>query len=121
MEAIMDRYRDEPLIILLKKKHVPMARRYIDTGYYQKAVESYEKLADRLDSIVIREEMKNRIESDLAKGRFDIYRRKDEGLDIAEPLSIFTQAQKRFTEGKVLMAEYLLEVSRKYCDNILAT
>jgi hypothetical protein len=120
MEALMERYREEPLIVLMRKKQVPMAKRYLETGNFHKAVEAYEKLADRLDSINVRDEVRKRIESDLAKGRFDIYRKKDEGLDISEPLSIFAQAQKRFTEGRVILAEYMLEVSKKYCEDLLA-
>jgi hypothetical protein len=121
MEAMLERYREEPLIVLMRRKQVPMAKRYLETGNYRKALETYERMAERLDTILVREEVRKRVESELAKGRFDIYRRKDEGMDISEPLTIFSQAQKRFTEGRVVLAEYLLEVSRKFCESMLAT
>lgn len=120
MDAIIDRYREEPPIVLIRKKRLPLINKSVTMGNFRNAIDMYEKLVEAMDDIKVRDETRKRIESDLAKSRFEMYRRKDEGYDIAEPLSLFSTAQKRLSEGKVIPAEYYLEVSKRYCEDILA-
>ncbi|MDG6224355.1 MAG: hypothetical protein QCI82_02455 [Candidatus Thermoplasmatota archaeon] len=119
MDAILDRYREEPPVVLIKKRRLPLIRKSASMNNFRNAIDMYEKLVETLDAVKVRDEIRKRIESDLAKSRFEMYRRKDEGYDISEPLSLFSMAQKRLNEGKVLPAEYYLEMSKRYCEDIL--
>ncbi|MFW3146345.1 MAG: hypothetical protein ACMUIE_05990 [Thermoplasmatota archaeon] len=116
LEIIMDRHKEEPVMYYLKRRHVPLLKKLSELGMYHKALETYKQIEQKLDNVVLPEERKGRVENDLTEIRFEIYKKKDEGKDISEPLTLFTLAQKRFGEGKVVPAEYLVEVSKRYCE-----
>ncbi len=119
LEVIMDRYRDEPQMFLIKKKRIPFITKLIDLGRYRKALELYRELGSNFPKILTKGDMKKRIEKDMNELKFEIYTRKDEGQDITEPLSFYNTAQKRLSDGSLIEAEYLTLLSRKYMDSLI--
>ena len=119
LEAIMDRYRDEPQMFLIRKKRVPFIKKLTDMGRYSKALDLYHELGSNFPKILTKGDMRTRIEKDMNELKFDIYTRKDEGLDITQPLSFYKTAQKSFSDGSLIEAEYLTILSRKYMDNLM--
>ncbi|MGA1872412.1 MAG: hypothetical protein ACMUHY_01960 [Thermoplasmatota archaeon] len=121
LEVLMDRHKDEPIVYFIKKKQVPILRKLAELGNFNKALEHYRELESRFTDVIISEDKKDSVESELNDIKFEIYKRKEEGMDITEPLSIYTQAQKRYNEGQVVPAEFLIEVSRRYCETFMPT
>ena len=119
LEVIMDRYRDEPQMFLIRSKRIPFIKKLTDLGRYSKALDLYRELGSNFPKILTKGDMKARIEKEMNELKFDIYTRKDEGMDITEPLSFYKTAQKSFTDGSLIEAEYLTLLSRKYMDNLL--
>jgi hypothetical protein len=116
LEVVMDRHKDEPVVYHIKSKDVPILRKMTEMGNFQKALANYKDIESRLSDVMTNEDKKDSVESELNDIKFEIYKRKEEGLDISEPLSLYTLAQKRYGEGNVVPAEYLIEVSRRYCE-----
>ncbi len=119
LEVIMDRYRDEPRMFLIRKKRVPFIKKLTDLGRYRKALELYRELGSNFPKILTKGDMRKRIENDMNELKFDIYTRKDEGQDITEPLSFYNTAQRSFSDGSLIEAEYLTLLSRKYMDSLM--
>lgn len=119
LEAIMDRYRDEPVIYMIRKKRIPLIRKLIDLGRYRKALDLYQDVENHFSVIKTRDDIKTRVETNLTECKFELYKRKDMGQDITEPLSLYTQATKKMNEESVVQAEFLTEVSKRYCDQFL--
>lgn len=119
LEVIMDRHRDQPVIFHVRNRHVPILRMMEDMGKFQSAIEEYRKLSSKFAGLKLPEDKKNGIETELTECKFEIYKRKEEGMDISEPLKLYTTAQKKFTSGQEVPAEYLVEISRRYCDSFL--
>jgi len=119
LEVVMDRHKEEAIVYHLKRKQVPILRKMAEIGNYHKALENYKVLEEKLTEIITTEEKKESVEEELNEIKFEIYKRKEEGLDISEPLSLYTMAQKRYGEGNVVPAEYLIEVSRRYCESFM--
>ena len=112
----MDRHKDEPVVYHIKSREVPILRKMTEFGNFQKALDNYKEIEARLSDVVTNEDKRDSVESELNDIKFEIYKRKEEGLDISEPLSLYTLAQKRYGEGNVVPAEYLIEVSKRYCE-----
>jgi hypothetical protein len=119
LEVLLDRHRSEPLTYYIRNRQVPILRRMEQLGRLNKALESYRKLENRFSELKVPLDKRAEIESNLTDLRFELYKRKDMGLDITEPLSIYNRAQKVFSEGKVIMAEYLTEVTKRYYERFL--
>ncbi len=119
LEAIMDRYRDEPQMFLIRKNRVPFIKKLTDLGRYSKALDLYRELGSSFPKILTKGDMRKRIEKDMNQLKFDMYTRKDEGQDITEPLSFYKTAQKSFSDGSLIEAEYLTLLSRKYMDSLM--
>ncbi|MGA1848765.1 MAG: hypothetical protein ACMUHB_05425, partial [Thermoplasmatota archaeon] len=119
LEVLMDRHREEAVMYHLKRKHVPILRKMAEVGKYQNALDNYRSLVKKLSDVMVAEDKKEMVESDLNEVKFEIYKRKEQGLDISEPLSLYTMAQKRWGKGDVVPAEYLIEVSKRYCDTFM--
>ena len=90
-----------------------------EVGKYQNALESYRDIVKKLTYVRVPDEKREYVETELNEVKFEIYKRKEQGLDISEPLSLYTLAQKRWGKGDVVPAEYLVEVSRRYCDTFM--
>jgi len=119
LEVLMDRHREEPVMYHLKRKQVPILRKMAEVGKYQNALESYRDIVKKLTYVRVPDEKREYVETELNEVKFEIYKRKEQGLDISEPLSLYTLAQKRWGKGDVVPAEYLVEVSRRYCDTFM--
>jgi len=119
LEVVMDRYRDDPNMHLIKERRVPIMRKLTEMGRYRKVMEMYRELEGVFPTVLLTDEKKDRLEEELNQTRFEIYSKKDEGEDIAEPLEIYNEAQKSFGEGNVVLAEYLIQVGRRYLDTML--
>ncbi|MBN1538926.1 MAG: hypothetical protein JW939_02190 [Candidatus Thermoplasmatota archaeon] len=119
LEVLMDRHKEEPMVYYLKKKQVPVLRKLEELGHFLKALEHYREIGSKFADVIITEEKKESIEIELNKIKYEIYKRKEEGVDISEPLSLYTQAQNRYSEGQAVPAEYLIEVSKRYCDTFI--
>ncbi|MGA1822272.1 MAG: hypothetical protein ACMUIG_07075 [Thermoplasmatota archaeon] len=119
LEAILDRYRDEPVIYMIRKKRIPLIRKMIELGRYRKALDLYNDVESHFSSIKARDDVKTRVESYMTECKFELYKRKDLGQDISEPLALYTQATKKLNKNSVVQAEFLTEVSRRYCDQFL--
>jgi hypothetical protein len=119
LEVLMDRHREEAVMYHLKRKYVPLLRKMAEVGKYQNTLDNYRDLVKKLKDVVVPEDKKETVESDLNDVKFEIYKRKEQGLDISEPLSLYTMAQKRWGKGDVVPAEYLIEVSKRYCDTFM--
>ncbi len=119
LEVLLDRHRSEPVTYYIRNKQVPILRKMEQLGRLNKALESYRKLENRFSDLKVPLDKRAEIESNLTDLRFELYKRKDIGLDITEPLSIFNRAQKLFSEGNVIIAEYLTEVTKRYYERFL--
>ncbi|MGA1792755.1 MAG: hypothetical protein ACMUHM_02290 [Thermoplasmatota archaeon] len=119
LEVVMDRHKDEPIVYYIRRKQVPVLRKLAELGNFHKALEHYRGIETKLTDVITTEEKKENVGSELNDIKFEIYKRKEEGIDISEPLSLYTQAQKWYNEGQVVPAEFLIEVSRRYCDTFM--
>ncbi len=119
LEVVMDRHRDQPVIFHIKNRHIPVLRKMEDLGRFRSAIDGYRKLGNKFSGMILPEDRKNLVETELTECKFEIYKRKEEGLDISEPLSLYTNAQKIFSSGDVVPAEFLVEISKRYCDQFL--
>jgi hypothetical protein len=119
LEAIMDRHREQPVIFHIRNKHVPLLRKMEELGRFRIAIDGYRNLSKKFSGLILPEDRKGKIETELTECKFEIYKRKEQGMDISEPLSMYTKAQKNFTSGEIVPAEYLVEISRRYCEEFL--
>ncbi len=119
LEAIMDRHRDQPVIFHIRNKHIPLLRKMEELGRYRKAMDNYKNLSDKFSGLILPEDRKGLVETELTECKFEIYKRKEQGMDITEPLTMYTKAQKSFSSGDIVPAEYLVEISRRYCEEFL--
>lgn len=119
LEVLMDRHKEEPVMYYIRSRHVPLIRKMAELGRYQKALETYKDLESHFTELSISDDKKEDIESDLTEVKFEIYKRKEEGKYISEPLSLYTLAQKRFSEGNPVPTEYLVEVSKRFCETFM--
>ncbi|MGA1819833.1 MAG: hypothetical protein ACMUHU_02370 [Thermoplasmatota archaeon] len=119
LEVVMDRHKDEPIVYYIRRKQVPVLRKLAELGSFHKALEHYRGIESKLTDVITTEEKKENVGTELNDIKFEIYKRKEEGVDISEPLSLYTQAQKWYNEGQVVSAEFLIEVSRRYCDTFI--
>lgn len=119
LEAIMDRHREQAVIFHIRNKHVPLLRKMEELGRYKSAIDGYRNLSGKFSGLVLPEDRKSRVETELTECKFEIYKRKEQGMDISEPLSMYTNAQKNFSSGEIVPAEYLVEISRRYCEEFL--
>ncbi len=119
LEAVMDRHRDQPIIFHIRNKYIPLLRKMEELGRYRKAMDSYRNLTDKFSGLILPEDRKGLVETELTECKFEIYKRKEQGMDITEPLTMYTKAQKSFSSGDIVPAEYLVEISRRYCEEFL--
>jgi hypothetical protein len=119
LEAVLDRYRKEPAVFMIRKRKIPLLRKFTELGKFRRALEMYRGLEKNFSGILTRDEKKTDLETQLTEYKFELYKRKDLGQDISEPLSLYTTAQKRFKADRIIPAEYLVETSRRYCDAFL--
>ncbi|MBN1390879.1 MAG: hypothetical protein JXA22_09600 [Candidatus Thermoplasmatota archaeon] len=119
LEVVMDRHKEEPRVYYIKRKQIPILRKMEELGNYHNALEHYRTLESRFADVITTEDKKESVENDLNKVKFEIYKKKEEGMDISEPLSLYTLAQKRYGEGQVVPAEFLIEVGRRYCETFM--
>lgn|GEM_PF-2609298 len=119
LEVVLDRHRDLPVVFHIKNKMVPLLRKMEELGRYREAIDRYLRLNDKFKGIQLPEERRGWIETDLTESKFEIYKRKERGLDISEPLTLYSRAQKLLSKGEVVAAEHLVEISRRYCQELL--
>ena len=121
LSAILDRYRNEPSAYIIRKRKIPLLRKLSDLGKYRKALEMYRGLESSFSDILTKHNVRSEVETQLTECKFELYKRKDQGYDITEPLNLYTQAQDRLGNEKIISAEYLIEISRRYCDVFLSS
>lgn len=119
LEVVMDRHKDQSIIFHIKNRHIPIIRKMEELGKYKSAIENYYKMGDKFADLNLPEDRISMIETELTECKFEIYKRKEQGLDISEPLNLYTTAQKKFSSGEIVPAEFLVEVSKRYCEEII--
>ena len=120
LSAILDRYRTEPCVYLIRRRKMPLLRKLAELGKYRKALEMYKDLEINFSDILTKNKVRSVVETQLTECKFELYKKKDQGFDIAEPLKLYTHAQRRLKEGDIISAEYLIEISRRYCENFMS-
>ena len=115
----MDRHREQAVIFHIRSRHIPIIRKMEELERFNLAIQNYEKMGEKFSGLKLPEERRSRIETELTECKFEIYKRKEQGLDISEPLNLYTTAQKKFSSGDVVPAEFLVEVSKRYCNEII--
>jgi hypothetical protein len=119
LEVIMDRHKEQPVMFHIRNRQIPILRKMEELGRFRSAIEGYRKLHGKFMKMALPEEKRNSVETELTECKFEIYKRKEKGMDISEPLNLYTRAQKLFTSGEVIGAEFLVEISKRYCDQFL--
>jgi hypothetical protein len=119
LEVVMDRHREQSVIFHIRNRHLPIIRKMEELGRYKAAIDNYRKMGDKFSGLKLPEDRRSMIETELTECKFEIYKRKEQGLDISEPLSLYTNAQKMFNSGDIVPAEFLIEISKRYCQEII--